>query len=228
VPELRFPSHKRIAIRTCQRRRQLELLRTDPATDLLGDAFSLRRRPDAQRGEHARAERRVRGQCSGGLARLGETAEQCAVDLLREWIELGLLSRELERTSPFAVLLSLVGGGREQLDAAATLLVARFDCPLVVDPGEELAFAAVEKLGVAGVDPDRVAVREADAFSRGDQGRLRSGPEHPPDRPDGVAEARARAGIHDVGPEAACDSRPWVQPGMECQPGEELCGAPGR
>jgi hypothetical protein len=223
VPELRLASDERVPIRPLQRRRQLELLRADAAPDLFRHPLCLRRRPDAQGGEHPRPERRVRCQRRRRLPRLRKAAQQRPMNLLGQRIELGLLPGQLQGPSALAPPFRLVRGPGQPRNPATPLLVARLDRPVLVDPGQQLA-ADVQNLGIACVDPDRLAVREADPVPGRDQRRLRAGTEHPPDRPHRVAQARPSARVQHVRPEATRNGRPRMQPGMERKPREQLRG----
>ena len=190
-------------------------------------------RRQAQLAAQPLAQALVRGQGRGAVAGRGEAAHETAVHLLPHRLERDLTPGVGERCLGLGVL----GQPLEHVDEVVAVGVARPQRPLVLKAGQQRRVAELRRPGelalgdegieLAGVDR-HVAVELDVVACRHDVGASRLA-EVAAQGPDRAAQARAGAGIEDVGPEARGELATGLRPGVQGEPGEEAPGpAPGR
>ncbi len=172
----------------------------------------------------------------GGAITCGRQAtDEGPPTLLGERLQAGGRAAQAEGRGPIARRLGAGGERLEPRRDPLALLVARGEHPVGLEPGEQRAGAEGERVvgpavgeqrvRLAGIDPGRL---ERDRVAVGDEAVARRA-ERAARLVEGRAQARAGAGVEDVGPEPRGDRGAAVAAGMQREPREELAGpAAGR
>ena len=190
-----------------------------------------RRGREGEGPPHPVAEPRVGGEGGAAVAGRVEAPDEVAVSGLAERVQLRAAAVEADRGHEVAARLGRAAGGLERVHPALGVLVAGGEDPLLVDAGEQLARVQGERglgapragealeleqvhphLQARRPEPDLVARRHEDAAVV---------VQRPPQRPHRAAQARAGAGVEDVGPQARGDGGARLQARVERKPGED-------
>ena len=183
----------------------------------------LPRRRHAELPPQALGQRAVGAHRAGAIAGAIEALDQPPVGLLVEPVVLDLPARELDRLADLAALLRRACKLLEQLDHPLAVPVARRDRPVVLEPLEQIAAAQLERrlgivrrqpLELAHVDPRVRARRARPTRSPSTTKRVA---ELAAQRPQRAAQARPRALVEHVGPEAAGQLAPRDRPRRQRQ-----------
>ena len=199
--------------------------------DLRGQRARRRRRRDPQRRPQPLGEPVVRGQRGRALARAREALDQAPVRLLAERVQRDRRAGPPQRLGEFARPLGVGGERLERRAEPVGVLLPGVVHPVVVEPGQQLARAGIDRLARAAggeqrgerahVDPqDLLVARERDRVARRHEaGGARA--ERRAQLAERDAQARPRALVEHVGPEAAGDLPPRVLARMQREPCEQ-------
>ena len=164
----------------------------------------------------------------------GEQPDHVPVRRFGQWVDGDPLAGERERVLGVA---RPVDRRCERVGEAGRERVTRLVDPVVVDAREQLAVAqregvldtalGAQVLELARVDPHLGVAREPDPVARRGK-QVRRAAQRRAQRGERDAQARPRAFVEHVGPEARCDLGPRMQPRIERQPCEQRPHAPPR
>ena len=186
-------------------------------------------RADSERREHAAAQIAVRCERSASIAGGGEASEEIAMGLLGQWVESRAPPGEIGSACEIAFLGRLLDEPSEELARALAVALAGLIDPIALHTGEQLSVRERQRLIVSAgrnegleltdIHPQAVS-READAVTRSHE-QVGRGAELPPERPQRATQARKRARVEHIRPEAGRDGTTSVHLRRQRQPREK-------